>query len=116
MSLTVKHESKQAGRRKGRRRHVPQRTCVGCRTVKPKRELVRVVRTSESGIEIDPGGKQAGRGAYLCRNKECWDTALKRHSLDRALKTAIDDATRARLVAYATELPVLPAGSASTDG
>lgn len=115
-SLTVKHESKRAGRRKGRRRHVPRRTCVACRTVNPKRELVRVVRTIEGGIEIDPGGKQAGRGAYLCRRKGCWEAALKRRSLDYALKTKIDDATQARLAAYAAELPVLPEGSASSEG
>jgi len=44
-------------------RHVPQRTCVGCRTVRPKRELVRVVRTPEGTVELDPTGKRSGRGA-----------------------------------------------------
>ena len=59
-----------------RPKHVPQRTCIGCREIRPKRELIRVVRT-ESGVEIDPTGKKSGRGTYLCKTKSCWDAALK---------------------------------------
>jgi predicted RNA-binding protein YlxR (DUF448 family) len=66
--------------------------------------MVRVVRTPEGTVEIDPSNKRAGRGAYLCRRKSCWETALKRHSLDRALKTTLDDATQAALIAYAARL------------
>jgi predicted RNA-binding protein YlxR (DUF448 family) len=73
--------------------------------VHPKREMMRVVRTTKGSIEIDPGGKQAGRGAYLCRRKGCWETALKRKSLEHALKTTMDDATGAALAAYAQGLP-----------
>ncbi|MGD9100583.1 MAG: YlxR family protein [Anaerolineae bacterium] len=98
----TKHKKK---RRKGRRRHIPQRTCVGCRTVHPKREMLRVVRTPTGAIEIDSSGKQAGRGAYLCRQQGCWETALKRRSLSRALKTTLDDATQATLIAHARTLP-----------
>jgi predicted RNA-binding protein YlxR (DUF448 family) len=73
--------------------------------VHPKREMMRVVRTTEGSVEIDPSGKQAGRGAYLCRRKGCWETALKRKSLEHALKIAVDDATDAALTAYAQSLP-----------
>jgi hypothetical protein len=57
-------------------KHVPQRTCVGCREVLPKKELIRIVRTSE-GIMVDPTGKLNGRGAYIHTRKECWERALK---------------------------------------
>lgn len=87
-----------------RRRHVPQRTCVGCRTVRPKRELMRLVLTPEGKVEVDADGKRPGRGAYLCRQKRCWEMAIERHSLDRALKTRLDDETRTMLAACAEKL------------
>ena len=57
-------------------KHVPQRTCVGCREILPKRTLIRLVRTPE-GVQVDPTGKSAGRGAYLHDRRECWERALK---------------------------------------
>ena len=69
-------------------RHVPQRTCVICRETKAKKELVRIVATAESTIAVDLTGKKAGRGAYLCRNRECWVTAINRPKrLESALKS-----------------------------
>ena len=73
----------------GGARRVPSRSCVVCRTVRPKRELLRVVRTPDGRIEIDEGGRQAGRGAYLCREGECRATALKRGALGKALASPI---------------------------
>src|SRR6185503_18075966 len=61
-----------------------QRTCVGCRTVNAKRTLVRLVRTSDGHVQIDPTGKAAGRGAYLHNRRTCWVTALHNGALDRA--------------------------------
>ncbi len=84
----------------GRRRHVPLRTCVGCRQVRPKRQLIRVVRLPEGGVEVDPTGKRSGRGAYLCPQRDCWVRALERRSLDRALKTALSDQERAHLLEF----------------
>jgi uncharacterized protein len=72
--------------RGSRPRHVPQRTCVACRQTDAKRQLVRIVRTTDGHAAVDPTGKRAGRGAYLCSSSECWQTALKRHLLARALK------------------------------
>ncbi len=91
-------------KRPGRRKHIPQRTCVGCRTVQPKRQMVRIVRSPE-GVRVDETGKAAGRGAYLCRRRSCWETALKRRALDHALRTTLTDAEREALRAYAQELP-----------
>ena len=71
----------------GRPRHVPQRTCVACRQGKAKREMVRIVRTAEGGVRLDPTGKLAGRGAYVCEAPDCWSTLLGRGGvLPRALK------------------------------
>jgi predicted RNA-binding protein YlxR (DUF448 family) len=73
------------------RKHVPLRTCIACYQQRPKRELVRVVRTPEGTVEIDPRGKRPGRGAYVCATLECWEAALAQHKLERALKCAIGD-------------------------
>lgn len=68
---------------------MPQRMCVGCRQMKPKRELIRIVRTPEEEIHIDPTGKRSGRGAYICPRRECLELALKQKSLGKALKMVI---------------------------
>ena len=67
-------------------RPLPQRTCVACGTVRAKRELVRIVRTSEGRVIADPTGKQNGRGAYLCRQQPCWEAGVSRGRLERSLK------------------------------
>ena len=74
---------------RGRGKHVPQRTCVVCRTVHDKRELVRLVRTPEGLLVVDKTGKQSGRGAYLCRQRSCWEAALKGRQLAKALKMEV---------------------------
>ncbi|MCS7283724.1 MAG: YlxR family protein [Anaerolineae bacterium] len=89
----------------GRPKHIPQRTCVACRTVRPKRALIRIVRTPEGEVRVDERGKQSGRGAYLCAQRVCWEEALKRRRLDAALKVTLDDATMAALRQYAEQLP-----------
>ena len=68
---------------------VPLRTCIGCQCKKPKKELIRIIRTPEGKIEIDKTGKKSGRGAYLCGNVECLDTALRKNHLKRSLKQDI---------------------------
>ena len=72
-----------------RRKHVPQRTCVGCRKIRPKREMVRIVRTPDQGVKIDESGKAPGRGAYLCRERQCWERTLSEKRLDHALQTGL---------------------------
>ncbi len=88
-----------------RPKHVPQRTCVACRQVKPKRELLRIVRTPQGHVEIDPTGKKSGRGAYLCATRLCWTTALKKKRLEQELETTISEEDRAALEAYVATLP-----------
>ena len=87
------------------RRQVPHRTCVACRTVRPKRDLVRVVRVSATTAVVDERGKMNGRGAYLCAQRVCWDEALKRRRLDAALRMSLDEETRSNLRAFAQNLP-----------
>ena len=73
------------------------RSCVACRTSGEKRALVRFVRLTSGEVLCDPTGRQAGRGAYLCGEKQCFDRARKGHLLDRALKTKLSDADYQRL-------------------
>ena len=84
---------------------IPQRTCVACRTTRPKRHLVRVVRLAEGGVMVDRTGKHNGRGAYLCPAQECWQLAAKRKSLDGALATAVTENDWVMLNDYAEGLP-----------
>lgn len=88
-----------------RPRKVPQRTCVACRTVRPKRDLVRVVHLLDGSVVVDETGKKSGRGAYLCRQQPCWELALKRGALDRALKHQVPTEAREALGTYAAGLP-----------
>ncbi len=64
---------------------IPMRTCVACRTSRPKRELIRIVRTPQGAVTIDSRGKMSGRGAYICRTNACFDQALKSKRLEGAL-------------------------------
>jgi predicted RNA-binding protein YlxR (DUF448 family) len=92
------------------RKHVPQRTCVACRTTDAKRTLVRLVRDAMGRIQIDLRGKAHGRGAYLCQNPACWTQALQRRALERALRVEqIHPDDRAALLAFAATLPTEPA-------
>jgi uncharacterized protein len=87
-----------------RPKHVPQRTCVACRSTSAKREFIRLVRTPEGRVEVDATGKKAGRGAYLCGQPKCWDIALNKNRLGLALKTAVSAEDSDRLRAYAATL------------
>ena len=93
-------------------RKIPMRMCVGCREMKPKKELIRAVRSPEGAVSLDATGKKPGRGAYVCFNAECLRRALKQKQLDRALEAHLDDAaileltdTMQRLLAAKEEQP-----------
>ena len=66
-------------------KNIPNRTCIGCNQIKPKKELIRIVKNKEGNIFIDKTSKANGRGAYLCDNIECLEKAIKTKKLDRAL-------------------------------
>ncbi|PSR27669.1 hypothetical protein SAMN00768000_2902 [Sulfobacillus thermosulfidooxidans DSM 9293] len=70
---------------------IPMRTCVACRTTRPKRELIRVVRTPQGTVTIDGRGKMSGRGAYICPTVTCFDQALKSKRLEGALEVTLQD-------------------------
>ena len=89
-------------RKRTRRKHVPQRTCVGCREVLPKRELIRIVR-SPDGVVIDPKGKISGRGAYLHDRRSCWERGLN-GGLANALRIELTDEDRVKLLVFMTSL------------
>jgi len=86
----------------GKRKHVPQRTCVVCRQKYDKRQLVRLIVTKD-GLSIDLTGRKDGRGAYLCMRAVCWDKALHTQALSKALKTAFTEADRLRLSQFLQE-------------
>ena len=80
-----------------KQRKIPQRQCVGCRTMKDKKALVRIVKTPEGEICVDATGKKSGRGAYICPNGDCLKKALRSKALDRSLETTIPEAVYDRL-------------------
>ncbi len=85
-------------------KYPPQRTCIACRHVKEKRNLIRLVRTENGVAEIDFFGKKPGRGAYLCLNKACWELALKKNRLEYALRTKLNENNRQTLIDYSHNL------------
>jgi uncharacterized protein len=92
-----------------RQKHIPQRTCIACKQVRPKRELIRVVRSPDGHITLDPTSKKSGRGAYVCARRSCWDIALKRGKLEREFETTLSPEDRAALDEYYASLPPEPA-------
>ena len=82
---------------------IPIRQCLGCREMKPKRELLRVVRSPEGEVSLDTRGKKPGRGAYVCPNADCLKKAIKTRALSRALETEIPEEVMQRLAAELEE-------------
>ena len=70
---------------------VPMRQCTGCREMRSKRDMIRVIKTAENEICIDATGRKNGRGAYICPNMDCLKQAMKNRGLERSLKTAIPE-------------------------
>ena len=89
-------------------RKIPMRMCVGCREMKPKRELLRVVRSPEGEISFDMTGRKPGRGAYVCRSADCLQQAIRKKQLERAFSAPVSDAVRDSLMAQITDLPASP--------
>ena len=76
---------------------IPQRQCMGCRERKPKRDMIRIVRTPEGVVTLDFGGKMNGRGAYICPNHECLKKVQKSKALERSLEVPIPEEVYERL-------------------
>jgi predicted RNA-binding protein YlxR (DUF448 family) len=77
---------------------------VACRGVNTKQELVRLVRVADGSVDIDIGGKKAGRGAYLCRAWECWEIGLKGNRLEHALRTTLTQDNREQLIKHGEDI------------
>jgi predicted RNA-binding protein YlxR (DUF448 family) len=86
------------------KRPIAQRTCVACRQVRDKRELLRLVRTPQGSIEIDSTGKKEGRGAYVCPAAVCWEKALKGRQLEHALRGHLTHENREQLIKHGEDL------------
>ena len=72
-------------------KQIPLRQCIGCREMKNKTELVRVIKTPDNNVCLDKTGKMNGRGAYICLNRECYNKAVKSKGIERSLKIAIPE-------------------------
>ena len=94
---------------------IPQRMCVACRTMKAKRELIRLVASQSGEIALDPVGKKPGRGAYVCRSRHCLEQAIRGRKLDKGLKTKVSDAVIAALTAEMEALPPDESNEAESD-
>jgi len=100
----IRYGERVANKKSGpRRKHIPLRTCVGCRKVLAKRSLTRVVRTDE-GLKIDLSGKMAGRGAYLHNLRSCWTSGMKA-GLAHALKMELTEQDLSVLKSFMETLP-----------
>ncbi|MBI4302509.1 MAG: YlxR family protein [Chloroflexi bacterium] len=84
---------------------IPQRTCLGCRQTKDKKELVRLVKTPSGEVMVDPTGKREGRGAYLCPTYSCWAKGLSKNHIGYALRTIVSPSRRDELLQYIKGLP-----------
>ncbi len=84
---------------------IPMRMCVGCREMKPKKELIRVVRAPDGSVSMDPVGKKPGRGAYVCRNAACLQRAIKQRQLERQLEVQLSEEVAAQLRQELDSLP-----------
>ena len=82
---------------------IPERMCAVCRTLKPKRELLRVVRNKDGAVFVDESGKQNGRGAYLCRSKTCIEKCVKTKLLNKLFETNVEEALYRSLKEYEIE-------------
>ena len=85
-------------------RSIPQRTCIACRQVRDKKDLVRLVGTENGIAEIDALNKKPGRGAYVCSRQACWELALRKNRLDYALRMRLRDDNRQALREYIQSL------------
>jgi len=79
-------------------RKVPMRMCVGCREMKPKKELLRLVRSPEGEVSIDLTGRKPGRGAYVCHSAECLKKAIRQKQLERAFECPLGEEAHASLL------------------
>ena len=76
---------------------IPQRMCIGCQEMKSKKELIRVVKNANNEINVDLTGKMPGRGAYICKNIECFEKAHKMKKFERAFETSVSEEVYTRL-------------------
>ena len=87
---------------------IPLRMCLGCREMKPKKELLRVVRPPEGEVALDPTGRRPGRGAYVCKSAECLQKAIKQRQIERAFDVKLSEDTQRALAEALEEMKGAP--------
>ncbi len=98
-----------------KQKKIPMRMCVGCREMKPKKELIRVVRSPDGIVSLDPTGKKPGRGAYVCRAGDCLSRAIRQKQLERQLEAKLSEETSEALRETLAQITAQE-GAAGTDG
>jgi len=88
-------------------RQMPRRTCIACRAVRPKPDLIRLVRTGLGSVKLDLSARESGRGAYLCPVPGCWEMGLKRNRLEKALKARVSLEDQAQLAEFGKSFALL---------
>lgn len=104
----LNHLPEERGRLLPKTRHIPERSCVACGLKLPKRSLTRIVRTPDGDIRIDPSGKAAGRGAYLCESPACWERGIGKGGLERGLHSPLSAQDREHLLSFHKQRLVEP--------
>ncbi len=103
-----REKNREKQREQQKKRKLPMRMCVGCREMKPKRELIRVVRAPDGTVSLDESGRKPGRGAYVCRCGDCLKRAIKQRQLERQLEVSLGEELAARLQEMLLTLPPAP--------
>ena len=80
-----------------KQKKIPMRMCIGCREMKEKRNLIRIVRSPEGELSIDGTGKKPGRGAYICKTADCFQKAIKQHQVERTFSCQLTDDMKIKL-------------------
>ena len=96
----LNHPPEERGQLLPKTRHIPERSCVACGLKLPKRSLTRIVRTPDGEIRLDPTGRAAGRGAYLCESPVCWERGISKGGLERGLHSPLSAQDRERLLTF----------------
>ncbi len=99
-----------------KQKKIPMRMCVGCREMKPKKELIRVVRSPEGIVSLDPTGKKPGRGAYVCRSGNCLTRAIRQKQLERQLEAALSEEASEELKSTLAQIMAQEEAAGTDDG
>ncbi len=86
-------------------KHIPQRSCVGCRQRKNKGDLIHLVLEHDGNVRVNSSQKMSGRGAYLCPKRNCWEIGIRENRLENSLRVKLSSYNRQALIDFSNKLP-----------